>query len=372
MKNVECAFFDLVRLGIYPQATSRFDFSVLSTDDWDKVYELTLTQGVFSLAFDGLQRLDVVKSLPKSFLMEWMAQVVSMEKHSESQRIILKDLVQEYAQHQVRTMLLKGLSLSRLYPHFNHRDGGDFDIYLMGKFQEGNRLMREQGITVKYDMEAKHANFTYKGCSVENHYYFLDRNFSSDMRKCDDRLQDILRKQEVRAITYEDGTVLYLPPVEFNALFLIAHCVMHLICGEAYTRQLCDLSLFFSHYKEDVDVKELFSFLSTLKMYPLVQQIMSLCVDWLGLEKTILPESAYSADVCKKQMTYEYVLYYKYIKEGEMPSKGYIAKKMHRFRCMRLRRQYFNQITGREFLLQSQTMVFVSRARDFLRKDTKK
>ena len=89
----------------------------------------------------------------------------------------------DYATHGIRTVQLKGVGLSALYPVPSHREGGDLDIYTFSadasKLTDGqanalaDELMRRQGIDVKM-RSYKHSNFRYRDVPVESHKCFLN------------------------------------------------------------------------------------------------------------------------------------------------------------------------------------------------------
>lgn len=110
-----------------------------SSPDWPKIYALAARQGVLAVAWDGLQsicrgnRLDSECRPDKALELKWAYNVRIIEQRYARQQRAAQHLAKILAEENISTMILKGLSLSRLYPIPQHRPCGDIDIWLYGR-----------------------------------------------------------------------------------------------------------------------------------------------------------------------------------------------------------------------------------------------
>lgn len=91
---------------------------------WAKVKEETARQGVQGLCFDALELLPAEQRPEKVILLEWLGQVVGMERLYESHRKAIDALSCFYQQNGIMMLLLKGYGLSQYWPMPNHRPVG--------------------------------------------------------------------------------------------------------------------------------------------------------------------------------------------------------------------------------------------------------
>lgn len=172
MKNLEVVLFDLISFGLGERGDSHVPLAV----DWECLWKMTIQQGVSSICLDGLQRLearnDGQAAISKPLKMLWIASVMKQERAYHGQWEAAKALAELYGKHGVDTYVLKGFSLSRLYPIPEHRPCTDMDCYLKGEYEEGNRIARENGLTVDCSYY-KHSKILLRGLTVENHQFLL-------------------------------------------------------------------------------------------------------------------------------------------------------------------------------------------------------
>lgn len=80
---------------------------------WAKVMEEATTQGVQGLCFDALELLPAEQRPDMEILMEWLGQVVCLERLYESHRRSIDALACFYSESGIKMLLLKGYGLSR-------------------------------------------------------------------------------------------------------------------------------------------------------------------------------------------------------------------------------------------------------------------
>lgn len=205
--------------------------------------------------------------LPRTLKLRWALNVEAAEKRYDAQFKIASELAHEYAQRGIRTLVLKGIALSTLYPQPRHRPCGDLDCFLISaqdadtqgekgaqiqsKYAEGNSIARELGAIVDDSASNyKHSHIQYKGLTVENHQFCTAIRASRRAKQFERFLQEQLTAGEYVKI---GTTQLECPPPLFTALFLTKHAQTHLLIEGIALRHLCDWAMFLRSEGEKLD-----------------------------------------------------------------------------------------------------------------------
>ena len=268
MKVEQEVLFKLIRIALGNESCGSLPLSV----DWKKVIDLSFEQGVAAIAVDGLQRLydkiadqvrndegrhaefdsasSALEALDSPALedlkYEWFGEVMNSETSYAEHEEVLRRLVSKIRGIGAKTLLLKGLGLSKYYPIPNHRPTGDIDIYTYGHQEEVDALMAAEGIEVNMTYE-KHSTFSYRGVTIENHYIYLD----SFLTKCERRVQKYLEGMTDDVLN-EDGY--YTPSPLKNYIFLLCHKARHFSQAECIKlRHLLDWGLFLKEEAKNLD-----------------------------------------------------------------------------------------------------------------------
>ena len=221
-------------------------FRDVTDADWKQCYRLAMQQGVKALAWDGVATLPAGLRPFYELYVTWAMAVDNYEQRYAHYCRTVHRLSALYATHGIRTVQLKGVGLSALYPVPAHREGGDIDIYTSSANPseltdiEANRLadelIRQQGIGVKAH-SYKHSNFTYQGIPVENHHCFVNVRHYAVAAQIEPLLQEVLCPQPVDLLGGECR--IFTPSEAFNTLFLSYHAAQHYGSGFSL-HHLCD------------------------------------------------------------------------------------------------------------------------------------
>lgn len=256
---------------------------------WQDVFTFSMLQGVAAIVLDGVDRCfangqDI--SIDFQTKMKWIGAVNHIEQIYNQHKKVIRSLTQFYRQHGVSMMLMKGVGLSLDYPEPNHRPCGDIDIYLFGDLEKGDKLISEQyGIEIDYD-HYKHTVFEFEGAKIENHYDFANHHKHRSSKKLDMLLKRCV-EGENRCKNVELGdTDVYLPPAEFNAIFLIRHMASHFASEEVSLRQLLDWGFFVEKHYNEVDWNWHWKICQEQNMHQFLLAVNNICVQHLGFENS--------------------------------------------------------------------------------------
>ena len=257
--------------------------------EWAEVIKLAAVQGVLAIAWDGLQKLIAEGKIPaehqpsRDQMLRWLANIDSIEKSYARQKAAIRKLASFYDRNGFRMMLLKGYGLSLCYPTPEHRPCGDIDIWLYGRQQEADALLREKhGVKIDEDKH-HHTTFTVNGILVENHCHFLNINTHRSNVAFEKELCQLVDNGVCGQIAMDD-TAIQLPPSDFNALFLLKHAAGHFVTAETVLRHLCDWAMFVVRYSDDINWAHIYNTAKRYNLDRFLAIINRICADQLGVD----------------------------------------------------------------------------------------
>ena len=244
-----------------------------TTEGWTQMFKMAARQGLLAIAWDALEKLQaehggLCRGMSRETRIRWALSIKNIEEVHLRQREALKELAGIFAESGMRVMVLKGLGLADMYPRPEHRECGDLDIYLFGDFEKGNEVMRKMGIAVEYD-GTKHSKFYYKGIPVENHKNFLNVTTTRVDKDLERELMRILQEQKCGSLDL-GGITVYVPPPDFQMIFLTRHAITHFLASGLVLRHLYDFGIFYSAHAQEVDldrIEKIFKRESQHKLY---------------------------------------------------------------------------------------------------------
>lgn len=286
MTNDQSTLFELLLCGL--GHTRQLDFHKIVS--WPEVMFLSQLHGVDAIAFDGIQRcFDAGEpiGIDINTKVEWIGFAQQQEQSYAHHEALIGELARFYAKHGIRMMVLKGWGLSLNYPVPRHRTCSDLDIYLFGEQQKADRLLHEE-LDIKTDNSHHHHSvFNYKGLTVENHYDFLNIYAHLSSRKIEKRLKELAGN----AVPFKmkDGTEVWLPTADFNALFILRHTAAHFAGSAMSIRQIIDWGLFVKKHHDEVNWNSLLPLIKELNMHHFYDAQNYICYHYLGFDKSLFP-----------------------------------------------------------------------------------
>ena len=220
--------------------------------------------------------------------MQWFGRAITAEENYAKHEKAIADIAHIYAQHGIKTMILKGYGLSLNYPVPSHRPMGDLDLYTFGKDRDADYLIT-QLYNIKVDSRHEHHTvFRFEDILVENHYDFINIKAHRDAALIEEKLKS-LANHKFKKINILDRVEVYLPSANFNAIFLIRHMGQHFAGEHLNLRQLLDWGFFVRANSQDVDWTATTGFMKEIGLYVFFNQINAICVDYLGFEPNLFP-----------------------------------------------------------------------------------
>ena len=283
-------FFALIRSGLWggKAASSPFDGGA----DWEALLRLASMQSLTGIFADGAGTLPRELMPPAETARRLFVTIESIRRANRRLDAVLAELEAGLRREGIEGILLKGQGVARAYLNPERRMCGDIDLY-PGKGDAYLRcceIVRSLGESEgREDESEKHFHFNRRGCSIEIHSHvmlaadpFVNRRLQ---RWTDEMLDDPSKLRHVEI----NGVEVNLPPVDFDAVFILQHIANHLLKGGIGLRQLCDWSRYLHVHAAEIDRARLGNNLRTLRLMNCWQLFGWLAVNRLGLPEAEMP-----------------------------------------------------------------------------------
>lgn len=258
-EKVEKALFRLLSVGLgYSDDSGIID---IQDDAWAKIYNIANKQGVSAICLDGVQRLSQKNSelnVDKRIKLQWIASAMKQEQSYKAQWQAAKALSLLYDGKGLDTYVMKGFSLSRLYPNPEHRQCTDLDCFLIGRetkqcaYEVGNKIAEQNNLSVNRSYY-KHSKIALSGLTVENHQFLLPVKGSGKAKKFERELREWIDDGQNEYIG--DSKLKATSPL-FDAVFVLAHAQEHFLGEGIILRHICDWAMALNAYADNVNWDE--------------------------------------------------------------------------------------------------------------------
>lgn len=201
---------------------------------------------------------------------------VFISTYMRKQNIIL--LLNEFYIHDLTAVLLKGFNVSNLYYVPECRPSADTDIFIGVKNElKACNLLRDKGFIVNPRNKITHHAVYYHpdmGC-IELHTKLYDEIVEDIWFNKTDGNEFVLETYE-KVIT-ESGYYYALGKTD-NLIFISLHMIKHFIISGLSIRMIMDTGLFFSKYKNEIDVYRFWHTMKKLKYSYLCSTLLEIAV----------------------------------------------------------------------------------------------
>ena len=289
----------LLRIAFLERAVELELFKSVDEKMWSKVLKLATENGVLAIIYGALSYIPQELQPPRAIKLYWTTNAIAAEERAEKYLNTLVSLAQEFEKENIKTLLLKGYTLSRLYPVPAYRYGGDIDIFLFDDFEKGNEVIRNLGLPVRYK-QLKHSNFRYNNISVENHRMFFNIERRAPFyKKAEKLLQKYVREFDCPTIDVAGTSFYMLPPIA-NLMFVTIHSAVHFAAWNFRLRSICDWTMLVKSCYKGIDAARFFSDLKTLGLQNFVENHLYISKKYFDL-----PEGIFAKQTkCRKKTDY--------------------------------------------------------------------
>lgn len=259
-------------------------FEGATEDNWQRYFDLALQQNVLAMTFPAMSSL--TKELRPSFTLrlKWMACAQNVAEQSQYKRQVVEKIGSWLVEDGFTTTLIKGFSLSVLYPNPNLREFSDIDIFSGENYDPVNACFAKHGVKVD-SVDGHHAYLKVDGVSVEHHYAFHNTKVKGGLESPEEELQQLVVKDQ------QSTTIpgINFPNPVFTALFVGWHAYEHFLQEKIELRHVIDWALALKQLSEQ-EAKTLNEIKSNTGWGEFCDTLTAMAIHQLGLPQDWFPK----------------------------------------------------------------------------------
>lgn len=333
MDRISTEFLSLVRGALWgkvPEARP-------APEEWHAILKMASQQTVMGLVADAVSALPPeCRPAPQLWQKLHHFRVTNIRSHALL-NTKLAEVLQLFRSAGLRPVLFKGQGLALNYPDPTARQCGDLDIYVgeddyLKACESAIKSFGSHGCDVE---TVKHYHLNNGGVDVEIHRIAESLpGFRAD-RKFQEWTRRHLHESELRHLQIE-GVPVDVPPVAFDAIYILNHTWHHFVRGGIGLRQVCDWVMYLHAYHDCIDVDTLKKDLRSFSLMKVWKVFAHIAVNHLGLpvQECPLYEEGHAA-LAEKVL--DRILsegnFGRYSESRKIPRpKSYTAGKLHSFR----------------------------------------
>lgn len=255
---------------------------------WLSLITLAERNEVSGLLYDSVLTLPQEQQPDFEVMMRWTASIQSLERDNLLYRKHLGQVFELFERQMLSPILMKGLTLSELYPNPLHRPVGDVDLYVpIDQLNLVVQYLQSMGGEVETQFDTKHHAARCNGLNWELH--FRTHSFYSSTLDRRYRLFELEETSPENLLHIQIGEhhILHFPPL-LNIIYLTAHFEHHLLMERITIRQVIDWSLTLHHERTALGIAEtnLVRILQQLGLYRLYRALGYIAIHHLGYSAT--------------------------------------------------------------------------------------
>lgn len=252
--------------------------------DWQLCYDMAWAQNVLAMTFPAMSSLP--KELRPSLLIwaQWMAYTQSTAEQTQYKRQVVEKIGAWLADDGLSTLILKGFSLSTLYPNPNLREFSDIDIFSGENYEVVNACFAKHGVKVD-SVDGHHAYLKVDGISVEHHFAFSNTKVKKGL---------VGPEEELQLLAVKDPLPTSIPGINFpcpvfTALFVGWHAYEHFLQEKIELRHVIDWALALKQLLEQ-EAKTLNEIKSNTGWGEFCDTLTAIAVHQIGLPQKWFPK----------------------------------------------------------------------------------
>ena len=259
----------------------------VTADDIDGILAMAEEQGVSGLVANAI----IGSNLPIGE--EKTVDVCTVQRLHELKCRDMDKMVGRFSRYMNRRglkyLIMKGQTLSVLYPHPLMRSCGDIDFYCpKDSFKEVQKAIEERlGKQMVHNKSEKHDNFEIGIYRFEMHSDLTSLSYYKHQRYWDGMVEDEIKK-EPYSIELEGEKVAVLPPT-LNSVYVFSHLMEHLVENVIALKQLCDWAMVLHHYRNEINREKLAVHLEKLGLAKAYRGLGAWIIERLGFPKEEFP-----------------------------------------------------------------------------------
>lgn len=241
MNVIENFCFELIRVALGTQ----HGISLLPSEcEWVKLYKMAEKHSLVGICFAALQKLGADADdgyakigMSEMLYLTWMGMTVQIQQRNEHVNQQCVELQTRLSTYGLDSVILKGQGIALSYNDDlrSLRQSGDIDVWVKGGYDAVNAFIQRTNPSRDLAYHRFHYD-AFSDTEVELHFRpTLMRNLLNNRK-----LQKWCNSFDGSSFVKAYGLDIMVPPVEFNAVFLLTHIYRHFLFEGVGLRQVMD------------------------------------------------------------------------------------------------------------------------------------
>ncbi len=261
--------------------------------DFEKIYNEARAQSVDLWVMSAVCGADNASVCP--FLSQFNSVLVSEAAKNALRRTHVKKLITDLSAAGLSPIVVKGETISRLYPNPLLRRSVDTDLFFESfpQCEKARDILTARGAVLLHpDIADKHFSMIVPGAGkVELHHMLMKEEFHSTILRGFPPVSEPLEE-----VSSYDGFNMTTLGKTDCLIFLTAHFLEHFLFGRCDIRQISDILMYVSRFRDEIDSDLFFRFLDHTNRRTFFGVVQGVGIESLGFDKTDLFDIPYSAE----------------------------------------------------------------------------
>lgn len=258
----------------------------MTDEQWEELWENCTLHQIWSVVWAGFKkypRTEIPEDVKKRF--EEYEKKIAFQYYSMLSFTTL--VLSIFRESGIPCYVLKGITLTALYPREDMRKFADADIYIpdIKEYRRAAAILEDRGFRTEHGLAEFHSGYTKKIgdkiCLLELHWRPCDILLDAGMDRAAMQIyEDLEYAPDLYQVT--GAEVPALPPTE-NALQLLLHMFHHLLQGGFGLRMLCDWCVFWNRKGGETNDERFSRYLDGTGLTGFAWAVTQICKNHLGL-----------------------------------------------------------------------------------------
>lgn len=322
-------FIRLVHIAL--GAADAFD-SAPTGEEWRALLDEAGRQSLIGICWQAVERLPSEQLPPRAVRGEWYVLTEKLREENVRQRRQCAVVVERFAAEGMRSAVIKGQAMARLYPDPTLRAPGDIDLWGEGGRRRLLDFARRLFPDRHFEAGGHHIELpVLTGTVLEVH--FTPIRLSNPVH--DRRLQRFFRREADAVFSRyvrlaPEGYETCVPTVVFDRVYILCHIYCHLFAEGIGLRQLLDYRQVLLQPLTAAEERQVAADISTLGLRPFFRAVLWLVAEVFTLPSGSLPDVP---DACRGRFLLDEVMmtgnFGKYERRWTVDRSGGFRSKLH-------------------------------------------
>ena len=227
--------------------------------EWLETYKIASKQAVIGVLISGIEKLPSEQKPCQELLLQWIGDGMLIESQNRKLDKAAEIITGIFKKGGLRSCVLKGQGIARLYPQPERRQPGDIDLWVEGGREKILKFLKDSYLCIEHVVIHHVDARIIDGVNTEIHFIpvyacnpILHYKLQKFFRRC----------SNAQFSNFEKDLGFSYPTLSFNAVYILAHIYMHFLYEGIGLRQIMDYYYVLKNIGEDerrrsaTDIKE--------------------------------------------------------------------------------------------------------------------